>query len=936
MNESTFTPGSLIRARNREWMVLSVIDRETYRIRPLTGTDEDHLVIHIPAEIEPVIPAKFPIPQVSEMGSQEVASLLKDALILSLRRGAGPFRCFAQISVEPRAYQLVPLLMALKQEPVRLLIADDVGVGKTIEACLIAKELLERGDIERMAVLCPPHLVEQWISELDVHFHIRAVPVKAETASRLERGLPPGESIFSVYPYTVVSLDYIKNEKRRNEFLRACPEFTIVDEAHTCVGPGRTKHQRYDLIREISESKERGLVLLSATPHSGDENSFYRLLGLLDPKFEGLLETVGKEREQIRERLSLHFVQRRRPDLKEWQDGRLFPDRKSAEITYSLTGKWDSFLQNVLSYCRKIVQLAGADEHQQRLNFWGTLALMRCVSSSPHAAMQSLRSRIDPKIASASTDLTVDKIFDGTEENLIDDDTVPVAVGDHAELQGLIKQAQELSGQSGDPKLKCLTEHLKVVLEEGFSPVIFCRFIPTAHYLGEHLAKSFDQFEVEVVTGELNPTVRREIVEELGQSPKRILIATDCLSEGINLQDYFDSIIHYDLSWNPTRHEQREGRVDRFGQKAPVVKTTLMYGENNPVDGAVLGVILRKAEKIKKELGVPVPLPDDNHHLSSALMKAVLLKSRPGDHEQLSFLNIMQINEANEIDTVWKSASEKAKKSRTVFAQRRLSPDDVLPELKKTVAAIGDRSDVERFSSRALSRLGTGLEENGTGYIMSLTGLPADITDRICSAGLKDRERIEFSYPSSRGFRPILRSHPLVHTLADGLLERTLLGIGDSNAQNDPSALGRCAVWQSSQVDSMTTIALLRLRHQIKTQFKGREPKVSLVEEATALAWQGKDLDRIIKGQEAMNFLSFKSIEEPALAARERIIKNALSLLEQNPTIIDGFASERAQELLSDHYRVKGAARSLGIYNVTTLLPPDIIGIFVILPKEDQ
>ena len=136
----------------------------------------------------------------NSFGGHDSALLLRDALLLSLRRGAGPFRSFGQISVEPRAYQLVPLLMALKLDPVRLLIADDVGVGKTIEALLIARELLDRGDIARTVVLCPPHLVDQWITELEVRFHIRAAAVTAQSTRRLERGIPPGASIFTQFP----------------------------------------------------------------------------------------------------------------------------------------------------------------------------------------------------------------------------------------------------------------------------------------------------------------------------------------------------------------------------------------------------------------------------------------------------------------------------------------------------------------------------------------------------------------------------------------------------------------------------------------------------------------------------------------------------------------------------------------------------------------
>ena len=225
-------------------MVLSSFNSETLRVRPLSGTKLIQTLIYIPLELEPVSLAQFPLPHSAQIAGQEAALLLENALMLSLRRGAGPFRSFGQIAIDPRAYQLVPLLMALKQDIVRLLIADDVGVGKTIEASLIARELLDRGDVERMAVLCPPHLVDQWVNELEDHFHIRATPVTAGSAVRLRRGLPLGESVFTAYPFTVVSLDYIKSEKRRSEFLRACPEFVIVDEAHTCTVGSTNRHQR--------------------------------------------------------------------------------------------------------------------------------------------------------------------------------------------------------------------------------------------------------------------------------------------------------------------------------------------------------------------------------------------------------------------------------------------------------------------------------------------------------------------------------------------------------------------------------------------------------------------------------------------------------------------------------------------------------------------
>jgi SNF2 family DNA or RNA helicase len=139
----------------------------------------------------------------------------------------------------------VPLLMALKQEVVRLLIADDVGIGKTIEAALIARELIDRGEIGRLTVLCPPHLCEQWQRELQQRFHIHAVVVRSTPLPASSAACRPTSRSSRPTPIHVVSLDYIKSDRRRDEFQRACPECVIVDEAHTCTFSGQGRQQRY-------------------------------------------------------------------------------------------------------------------------------------------------------------------------------------------------------------------------------------------------------------------------------------------------------------------------------------------------------------------------------------------------------------------------------------------------------------------------------------------------------------------------------------------------------------------------------------------------------------------------------------------------------------------------------------------------------------------
>jgi superfamily II DNA or RNA helicase len=926
MSGTTYSPGSLVRARGREWIVLGG-DDGTIRVRPLSGSEEDQTVIHVELEPEPIVDAKFPPPMANQKAGHDAAMLLRDALQLSLRRGAGPFRGFGQIAVQPRAYQLVPLLMALKQDPVRLLVADDVGVGKTIEAALIARELVDRGEIDRMAVLCPPHLVEQWVTELEVRFHIRAVPVTAGSAARLERSLPPSESIFTAHPHTVVSLDYIKSDRRRDDFFRACPDFVIVDEAHTCAGVGQGRHQRYELLRGLSEKTTRHLVLLTATPHSGDDAAFHNLLGLLDPAFQDLAEATGEGRTRLREKLANHFVQRRRVDIDEWKEERtLFPRRETKELTYKLTGAWEKLFHNVLDYCASIVEAAESDARRARLDFFGTLALMRCVASSPAAAAQALRTRAHLDEGSTE-DLLKDRIFDGTGDALEDDDVEPPLSDDDPVFAGLVADAERLSGQSGDPKLKLLTDHLSELVAGGFNPVVFCRYIATAHYLGRHLADRFKGVRVDVVTGDLTADERKDKVETLGDDDRRVLIATDCLSEGINLQQQFDAVVHYDLSWNPTRHEQREGRVDRFGQASPVVRATLLYGANNPVDGAVLEVILRKAERIREELGVPVPLPDEGHTLTAALMKAVLLRRNVSP--QLS-LDLAPTPEASAIEGAWRDAAEKAKKNRTVFAQRRLKPEEVLPEWHKTLTAIGGRDDVRRFMGRALARLGSGLEPAGKGFKAPLAPLPGDVRERLEAEGQSGTLRIDFVYPPAARCHSVERSHPLVSVLAETLLERSLAARGDE-AGAGPSILGRAGCWVSPGVKTKTTVALLRLRHQLIAQRKGSAtPTTTLVEEATAIAWGHGNA--IVEGADALALLAPDPLADPPPHVRERTIAQALESLPSRGGDFDAFASKRAAALLADHRRVREAADARGSYTVKSLLPADIVGVYVLLP----
>ena len=941
MNSITaeFYPGSLVTARGREWIVLPESSIDTLHLRPLGGGENDESLIYLPLERQPVQSATFPWPTVAQARNHAASQLLMDALQLKLRNGAGPFRSFGNIAVEPRAYQLVPLLMAMKLSTVRLLVADDVGIGKTIEGALIARELLDRGEISRMTVLCPPHLCEQWQRELAERFHIHAVVVRSATAARLERDLPPGTSVFDANPFTVVSLDYIKSERRREAFQRFCPEFVIVDEAHTCTHGGQGRQQRYQLLKGLSADVNRHMVLLTATPHSGDEEAFFNLLGLLKPDFTQLKDLPPGARTDLRDDLSRHFVQRRRPDIAEWQDTSMFPERKTAEITYRLTGAWGQLFNNVLDYARElVVRTEGQGLREQRMGWWAALALLRCISSSPAAAVNALRTRLDGTAKNDGTEeLSLedieaqagDRVLDGLDDALSTDDIEPAAqTEDSALLQQLIIDAEKLAGDANDPKLAKLLEHLNLLVKEGFKPVVFCRYIATAHYLATFLRGKFKDATVKAVTGELTPSEREAAVEELGDTEKRILVATDCLSEGINLQGLFTSVVHYDLSWNPTRHEQREGRVDRFGQKAREVRSTMLYGEDNPVDGAVLQVILRKAESIRKELGVLVPMPDDQGKLTQALLNAVLLRknNRVGHQLQTS----LDFGEpAREIETAWQSARDKAAKNRSIFAQRRIKPEDVLPEWRKSAAVLGGEDDVARFVTRAVAKLGVALEPSRQHYKLHLDQLPTSIKERLAADGFTGTLRVSFTQPADQGAMFIHRTHPLVVALADTLLERALA----SRDATDDDAVARAGAAYVGHVSVKTTVLLLRLRHQL-TVTRGSQTKLMLCEETAVVSVAGSAAMASLPTHEAQTLLGLEATRNMLPVIRDRHLQQALDAIPNWRSQLEAIAHERAQTLLQDHRRVREAADAKGTYQVTACLPVDVMGVYVLVPTQ--
>jgi SNF2 family DNA or RNA helicase len=353
---------------------------EVLRIKPLGGAEEEITGIYLPFGFpnEKIEETYFPLPEATDHGDLASARLLYDAVRLGFRDASGPFRSIAKFNFAPRAYQMVPLIMALKQDdPVRLFIADDVGIGKTVESLMVARELIDRGRIKRLAVVCPPHLCEQWQQEMAEKFGIEAVIIRSSTAATLDRKTPGDTSAFAYYPFQVVSIDYVKADKRRDSFISDCPELVIVDEVHTAsAGQGKGRQQRNYLLQKLSEKSEQHLVLLSATPHSGKPEEFQSLLALLQPEF-GRIE-LNASTDKQRRKLAQHYVQRRRADIIKWdgdkyQETTHFPEKTNIEVAYPMSPEYLELQFDVMQLAQVIAGKEEEKKVRKTLNYWTAL-----------------------------------------------------------------------------------------------------------------------------------------------------------------------------------------------------------------------------------------------------------------------------------------------------------------------------------------------------------------------------------------------------------------------------------------------------------------------------------------------------------------------------------------------------------------------------------
>ena len=950
-------PGTLVKFRGRRCVVQPSLDRELVMLKPLGGSDDEIITIFEPIlqPHEKLEPDQFELPDKSDLDSFLTAKLLYDAARLSFRQVSGPFRCMGKLSFRPRSYQLVPLIMALKLETTRLLIADDVGIGKTIEALLILRELIERGQIASFAVLCPPHLCDQWQKELADKLDIEAVIVRSSTVAALERKIIGDDTlnVFNYYPYQVVSIDYVKNgSTKMPAFLKDMPDFVIVDEAHTCTKNLDFKkisqsQQRYELLEKIAAKPSQHFVMLTATPHSGKDGEFKSLLGLLNPDFEQY--DLGNLTVTEKKKIAAHFIQRKRKNILLWLNGEVpFPKRTTEEWPYQVaaSSEYHKLYQDVLKFARGI-STEGIAENKARIKYFAALSLLRGVMSSPAAGYEMLQKR---KSRLSADEATTEEVRDNPAIERLEDqsdiertDLLDVANLSESEWNTLHKLAQRsaaIMGPQHDDKIKKTIDQVKVWLDRGQSPIVFCRFIATAHYVADQLNKALNgkkDMDIRAITSMLSDDERKEKIEEMAKSRKRVLVATDCLSEGINLQDKFNTILHYDLPWNPNRLEQREGRVDRYGQPGwtdksgnhhNTVEVKVLFGEDNPMDVVVLKIIITKIQNIQNTSGVSIALADDNRSIMDKVLKEVLLNP---ERAQSRFTKQMRFDfgpspELDELDTAItrdiELAKEKAEKIRSIFAHESIMPQEVQKDLDEVDEAIGDVATLEAFVIAAGKLLGAGFAKVKGGYIFSRVNMDTWLYNNL---GQGDKIHISFLSPTPQGFRYIGRNHRFVEQLCHRVIANSL----DKTRRMQKAA--RASVFRTDAVATQTTLIQFRVRNVIREVGK----QVEMVSEEMFLWGYKKTPD----GMEALGLEKCKELLHTSIAldiSKERqeiLFEQELEHFKQLHPDFIRVVENRSNELVQAHTRFAKFIGAKRFEAVTPVLPPDILGVYVLIPN---
>lgn len=518
-----------------------------------------------------------------------------------------------QAAIDYAPFQLTPTKMALEALRPRILIADGVGLGKTIEVGILVSELIQRGRGDRILVIAIRSMLAQFQEELWARFSIPLVRLDSVGIQKVRRKIPSNKNPFYYYDRAIISIDTLKNDAQYRHFLEQTHwDIIVIDECHNVANMGSQRNRLASLLSRTCDS----LILTSATPHNGRPESFANLMNMLEPT------AIVDQSDYSAEEISGLFVRRFKKDV-EGQVGDKFSDREVEIINLEASKKEEDFFDALSTSSLHTLRNRKGYDHLYRIG------LLKSFLSSPIACINTINKRLG-KIKKRLSILSGAE-FEDEESNIIEDlldtendqpsffeddsreKTIEDLEADQDTLINLRNLAEviNINHYSKYARLIDLLKELGVNCSKS-SPriIVFSERIPTLKFLVENLQQEFSVGEdvIRIFHAGLPDIEQTDIIESFGKedSPIRILLASNVASEGVNLHYYCNLMIHFDIPWSLITLEQRNGRIDRYGQdKPPLIYYLLTNSKNEIIEGdkRVLNRLIEKEQEAHKNIG---------------------------------------------------------------------------------------------------------------------------------------------------------------------------------------------------------------------------------------------------------------------------------------------------------------------------------------------
>jgi len=593
MADSTIAPGARVRIRDADWLVHRV-DRtsdgkqvlDVVGLSELVEDENARFVRELEEDtLELIDPADTQLRQDKSPGFRR-SRLYMESLLRKKAPTDEKLHVGHRAAIDPVQYQWEPALQALEQPRQRILIADATGLGKTMEAGILMSELIERGRGKRILVVALKSMMTQLQKELWSRFTIPLVRLDSRGIQRIRQRIPANHNPFYYYDKTIISIDTLKRGAEYRTYIEDADwDIVLVDEAQNAAKRGDTESQRHRLADRLSRSCDT-MIMLSATPHDGSPESFASLMNMLDPT------AIADPENYSRDDIEGLFIRRFKRDIKHQVDS-AFLDRDTGICAANSTAQEEGVYDTLAN-----AEFAAIDEEGSGDTLFKT-TLEKALFSSPAACLETVDNRI---------------------QRLQEEDS-PAHKHDIQQLQSIARQLRQVGpGQfSKYQRLLSLLKDPSGLDWDGTDPedrlVIFSERLETLRFLEEHLSDelSLDEGAIEMLHGGLSDVEQQEVVENFGkdEADVRLLLASDIAAEGINLHYLCHRLIHFDIPWSLMLFQQRNGRIDRYGQKrSPQIRYMVTTPKNEDIHGdlRILEVLIKKEEQAEANIGDPASL----------------------------------------------------------------------------------------------------------------------------------------------------------------------------------------------------------------------------------------------------------------------------------------------------------------------------------------